>query len=383
MTARSSNHTHRDGMERVLLSRHDGQTPEVLIPNFKRRLSGVTSTVVWLVPIQQRMIGLATVGVGLPSGFPHLSLASLLAMPRSQEDGRPRVWHARRNSEMLGGVALKWLLGKRLRLVFTSASQRRHSWITKWLVGRMDVVIAASEASARYLDRTSTVIMHGIDTAQFAPVGTERRALLRRRLGLPEHGAIVGCYGRIRHQKGTDVFVEAMISLAARDPDLVAVVMGRATGEHRSYDEDLRRRVQAAGLSDRILFRPEVPTEQMPAWYQVLDLFIAPQRSEGFGLTPLEAMACGVPVIATRVGAFPGIVRDRLTGALVPPGDAAALGGAAAHSLGDPALRKAAGEAARARSLDEFCITREAEAIVGVYRRLLDNECGAAVGAVS
>ena len=76
-----------------------------------------------------------------------------------------------------------------------------------------------------------------------------------------------------------------------------------------------------AGLQDRILFLPEVPVEEMPRWYQALDLLVAPQRWEGFGLTPLEAMACGVPVIATTVGAFDELVVEGETGRLIPPGD--------------------------------------------------------------
>jgi mannosyltransferase len=356
--------------EYSLRSRPDPAGIEVLVPNFKRRLSGVTATIVRLVPVQSRMIGLATVGAGLPPDFPHLSHWSLVALPRARPGGRPRVWHARRNTEMIGGLALKWLLGKRLKLLFTSASQRRHSWLTKWLLGRMDAVIATSERTASYLERPATVILHGIDTERFRPLPPEERAVLRRRLGLPEGGVLVGCYGRIRAQKGTDVFVEAIERLALRHPELCALVMGRATEKHQGFERDLRKRVTDNGLSDRIRFLPEVPVSDMAAWYQVLDLFVAPQRWEGFGLTPLEAMSCGVPVVATTVGAFPELVVDGVTGALVTPGDPAEMAEAVEFLLGET-RREAASAAARTHVETRFRIESEASALVEVYRGLL------------
>jgi mannosyltransferase len=346
---------------------------EVIVPNFKRRLSGVTATIVRLVPVQSRMIGLATAGAGLPEGFPRLSAWELLTLPRARPGGAPRIWHARRNTEMIGGLALRWCLGKRLRLVFTSASQRRHTWLTKWLIRRMDAVIATSGRTAAYLERPSTVILHGIDTDRFAPLAPAERAALRRRLGLPEEGLLVGCYGRIRAQKGTDVFVEAMADLAARHAHLTALVMGRATEKHQGFERDLRARVEALGLSERIRFLPEVPVGEMADWYAALDLFVAPQRWEGFGLTPLEAMSCGVPVVATTVGAFPELVEDGVTGALVPPGEVGAMADAAGRYLAEPALLLEASAAARAHVLDRFRIEAEARAVVAVYRALLDG----------
>src|SRR6056297_2585749 len=184
---------------------------EVIVPNFKRRLSGVTATIARLVPIQVDRIALTTLGPGLPDGFPDLGLSGLLRLPRTLPAGGPRVWHARRNTEMIGGLAAKHILRKRLKLVFTSASQREHTWLTRWLIRHMDAVIATSERTAGYLERPATVILHGIDTGRFSPPSPAERTALRRDLGLPAEGFLVGCYGRIRAQKGTDVFVDAML----------------------------------------------------------------------------------------------------------------------------------------------------------------------------
>lgn len=339
---------------------------DVLVPNFKKRLSGVTATIVRLVPLQAREMSLAAVSPDLPPHVPQIRLGHLLTMPRKGPHGA-RVWHARRNTEMLGGLVLKHLLRKRLKLVFTSASQRKHTGYTKWLIGQMDHIIATSQKTASYLDRPSDVILHGIDVDSFTP--PTDRAALRAKLGLPD-ATLIGCYGRIRAQKGTGDFVDAMIPVLLANRDVHGLIMGRATEKHVAYEKDLRAKIADAGLTERLHILPEVPVHDMADWYRVLDLFVAPQRWEGFGLTPLEAMACGVPCVATTVGAFPELITDQV-GALVPPKDTPAMTRAISHYARDASLRAAQGRAARVHVKQNFRIEREAEAIMAIYRRLL------------
>ncbi len=337
----------------------------VIAPNFKRRLSGVTATVVRLVPVQARDIGIVAAGPVLPAHVPQVPLLGLLTMPRQPL----RVWHARRNVEMIGGLALKYILRKRLKLMFTSASQRRQTWLTRWLIRRMDAVVATSDKTARYLQVPAQVIMHGIDTDTFSPAPD--RAALRARMGLPVEGPLIGCYGRVRAQKGTDAYVEAMIRVLATHPDATAIVMGRATSEHAAFAQSLKDRVAGAELSGRILFKPEVPTDAMADWYAALDLYVAPQRWEGFGLTPIEAMATGCPVVATRVGAFDALVVEGETGLLVPPDDIPALAAAIDAALSDPERLRTWRRNARAHAAEDFSIEREAASLNAIYRQLL------------
>lgn len=339
---------------------------EVIAPNLKRRLSGVTATIARLVPIQSRLINIVATGPGLPVGTPHISLWQCAVLPRN----RWRVWHARRNTEMLLGLFLRHVLRRKLRLVFTSASQRVHTGYTRWLISKMDAVVATSGRTAGYLHRPSQVVLHGIDTDGFSPVAD--KAALRGRLGLPQEAVLLGCFGRIREKKGTDAFVSAMIAVLPSRPKAVAIVMGRATEGHGGFLDGLKAEVAAAGLADRILFLPEVTVDQMPDWYRALDIYVAPQRWEGFGLTPLEAMACGIAVVATRVGAFEDLVAPGVTGALVNPSDVVALGDAAAGLIDDPALRAAQADAGRRRAVAQFRIEDEAATLVALYRRLLD-----------
>ncbi len=143
--------------------------------------------------------------------------------------------------------------------------------------------------------------------------------------------------------------------------------------KHGPFLQDLREKVARAGLRDRILFLPEVPVEEMPRWYQALDLFVAPQRWEGFGLTPLEVMACGVPVIATTVGAFDELVMEGETGRLIPPGDAGRMRAAVDAALASPATLQQWSAAARRHVEERFRIEDEAAALNALYRELLDG----------
>ncbi|KPF45454.1 glycosyltransferase family 4 protein [Rhizobium sp. AAP43] len=273
----------------------------VIAPNFKQRLSGVTSTIIQLVPVQNRLgQKVAVLGPGLPAHLPHLRFRDLWKLWRRPEGADHRIWHARRNIEMLPGILMRDLLRMPLKLVFTSASQRKHSGWTKFLIRQMDAVIATSAKTAQYLEVPNTVVMHGIDCDRFRPA--DDKAAAKRACGLDPDLRYVGCFGRIRHQKGTDLFVDAMIALLPSHPGWSAIIAGRATPQHMAFEEELKAKAAAAGLVDRILFVGE--HKNIDDWYRTLDLFVAPQRWEGFGLTPLEAMATGVPVVATDVGAF-------------------------------------------------------------------------------
>ncbi|SEM83882.1 mannosyltransferase [Loktanella fryxellensis] len=345
----------------------DPATITVIAPNLKRRYSGVTSTILRLVPLQARRIAIASVGPKLPADLPQIRLRELLTMPC-----RPRVWHARRNIEMLAGLGLKHVLRQPLRLMFTSAAQREHSAYTRWLIRRMDAVVATSARSAGFLERPAQIIHHGIDTDHFAPAPARRA--LRQQLGLPLDKVLLGCFGRIRPSKGNDLFIDAMIALLPEFPDAHAVMMGGVTDKFAGFASDLKARVAASSVADRIHILPEDPGWTIAPWFQVLDLYIAPQRNEGFGLTPLEAMACGVPTIATRTGAFEDIVAMDETGTLIPTDDPAALQAAIRSVLADPATLARWSAACHPRAQAGFRLADEAEALIAIYRRLLAEE---------
>ncbi|OJH45028.1 glycosyltransferase family 4 protein [Paracoccus sp. SM22M-07] len=340
-------------------------TPLVVAPNLKRRLSGVTATVVRLIPVQARMIAIRATGPGLPDDVPHIPLTRAATLPRD----RWRVWHARRNTEMALGLILRRVLRRKYRLLFTSAAQRSHTGFTRWLIRQQDALVATSPQAASYLERPATVILHGVDTQVFHPAPD--RAALRAELGLDSDAVLIGCFGRVRAQKGVDLLVQAGLELLPKHPRAQIIFTGRITQDNRAFADDLLARIKAAGLSDRIRFLGELPWDQVVRHYQALDLFAAPARWEGFGLTPLEAMACGVPAVAARVGAYETLIRDGETGSLVSKEDAPALTAALDRWLGDDAARATAGRAARDHVATNHAIEGEARALVDIYHDLL------------
>jgi len=336
---------------------------QLIVPNLHRRYSGVTATNRMVAPKLAKMFAAAWLGPDAPDGIARMGIADLLKLWRRRT---PLIWHARRNNEMIAGVVLR-SLGWPLRLVFTSAAQRHHSWITRWLIRRMDAIIATSDISASFLKRKAVVIPHGVDTDTYAPPAD--RAAAFAEAGLPGRYAI-GCFGRVRAQKGSDVFVDAMCRLLPRYPDFTAVLVGAVTPEQSGFANDLKKRIEAAGLQSRIVITGELEIGAVQRWYQRLTVYAFTSRNEGFGLTLIEAMAAGAALVASRAGAAELVVEDGVTGALTPPGDVDALVAAAEPLMRDPASAAAMGARGRSRVLEKFSLQAEAGRIAEVYRAL-------------
>ncbi len=338
--------------------------PEVIVANLHWRYSGVTATARAVTPYLAPTFNLAWLGPDAPDGVDRLTFAGLLRLWMRR---KPLVWHARRNNEMIVGVLLR-SLGWPLKLLFTSAAQRHHSWITRWLIARMDAVIATSELSAAFLKRDSVVVYHGVDPQAYAPPADRSAAFAES--GLPGRYAI-GCFGRVRAQKGTDLFVEAMCTLLPRHPDFTAVIVGAITPDQVAFANTLRMRIEAAGLSERILILGELPVEQVRDWFKRLTIFAFTSRNEGFGVTMIEAMAVGAALVASRAGAAELVVRDGDTGILVPHDEVGALTAALERLMQDPAAAQAMGARAHRQVVADFSLDAEAAGIAAVYRALL------------
>lgn len=336
---------------------------QLIVPNLHRRYSGVTATNRMVAPKLAGMYRAAWLGPHAPDGIARMGFADLLRLWRRRT---PLVWHARRNDEMIAGLLLR-ALGWPLQLVFTSAAQRHHTWLTRWLIRQMDAVIATSELSASYLKRAATVVMHGVDTERYAP--PPDRAAAFAESGLPGRYAI-GCFGRVRAQKGTDLFVAAMCRLLPRYPDFTAVIVGAVVPEQQGFASGLKQQIDAAGLATRIVITGELEIEDVQRWYQRLTIYAFTSRNEGFGLTLIEAMSSGAALVASRAGAAEFVVEDGVTGVLTPAGDVDALVAALEPLMRDPAAAQAMGERARARVLEKFSLDAEASAIAAVYRTL-------------
>jgi mannosyltransferase len=338
-------------------------------PNLHWRYSGVTSTILALAPYLARLGSVACVGAHLPADTPKIPFRQILWRGWSRPvRGTHRIWHARRNNEMIVGLLLKHVLRQPWKIVFTWAGQRRQSRFTRWMLRRIDAVIATSEGSASYLEVPCVIIHHGVDVRRFQPLFD--RAAEWAKTGLPGCFGI-GAFGRLRAQKGTDVLIEAALRLLPKYPEATLLLTGLVTPDNQDFVGGLKEKIAAAGLERRILFLGEQPREDMPRWFALVTLYVAPMRWEGFGLTPLEAMASGTAVVATRTGAAAQLVAEGETGFLVAPGDAGALAAAMEPLLADPGRAAQMGARGRDKALERHDIAREAEKIVAVYERAL------------
>jgi mannosyltransferase len=337
---------------------------ELIVPNLHRRYSGVTATNRMVAPKLAKMFRAAWLGCHAPDGIARMGFGDLAKLWRRRA---PLIWHARRNDEMIAGVLLR-ALGWPLKLVFTSAAQRHHTWLTRWLISCMDAIIATSALSASFLKRDATVVMHGVDTISYAPPADRAAAFAQS--GLPGRYAI-GCFGRVRAQKGSDIFVEAMCRLLPRYPDFTAILVGAIVPEQQAFASGLKKRIEAAGLQSRIVITGEVEIDEVQRWYQRLTIYAFTSRNEGFGLTLIEAMASGAALVASRAGAAEFVVEDGVTGVLTPPGDVDALIAALEPLMRDPTSATDMGMRARARVLEKFNLDAEANAIAGVYRTVV------------
>jgi mannosyltransferase len=338
---------------------------EVVATNFNWRQSGGTTAVVQLVPEQAKTLKIAALGFDLPERVPRMRWRDVPKLFRRPANRPFRIYHCRRNNEMMVGLLLRDVLRAPLRLIFNSAGQRRHKPLTRWMLRRMDAVIATSERSGSFLDVPHTVVPHGTDFEHFHPARDREDDYAAS--GLPGKYA-VGCTGRIRYQKGTDLFVDAMVRLLPNYPDWTAVITGRTTSDNLAFERELKSKVTAAGLTHRIIFLGDV--DDISVWYRRFTLFVAPSRQEGFGLTPLEAMASETAVVTSDAGSFPSMIKPGVNGAIVPAGDRDALADAIEPYFRAPHLAKEHGQTGLQFVQANFSLAAEARRIRAVYDHL-------------
>jgi len=220
----------------------------------------------------------------------------------------------------------------------------------------------AAMSEARYHIPVS-VAYNGFDEQIFQPLPPD--PALRARFA-PAGAPLLLFAGRLVTFKGIDHLLDALVLLKDRpQPHLLLI----GDGPHQA---SLKRRAAALGLSDRVTFAGPQPHAELPRYYAIADAFVVPSIAhETFSIAACEAMSCQRPVIGTRVGGLPEVVRDGATGYLVPPGDAAALAERIGALLGDPAARARMGAAGRAWTLDMFTWDRVIARMLACYAQVL------------
>lgn len=341
---------------------------ELIIGNSNSNFSGVTSTMLQVMSYQKELINLRIMGshfVNDPSLL--ITFWQTVKMCRAPlSNGKWRIFHARRVDEMIQGVLLKYIFGAKIKLIFSSAAQRKRSASTVWLTRKMDAVIAVSNRSATFLaDPPNMINPHGVQTNDYTPAADKQKAWQSLGFG-GKYG--VGILGRVRKQKGVHLFVEACIQNLPQFPDVNAVVVGAISSSNQPFVDDLKKKITEAGLAERITFTGELPFEQIPTFFSALSVVSALSDNEGFGLTVPEAMSSGAAVLATQAGAWEEIIRQGIDGYVVPVNDQQAVTDRFHLLLSDFDKLKQMGVAGRERIEHVYKVEHEAKQLVEFFR---------------
>jgi glycosyltransferase involved in cell wall biosynthesis len=266
----------------------------------------------------------------------------------------PRLLHLRFQYPAAG---LRWFLrGGFEHAVF--ASRSLHDW-------------ARAQCPDLFPLEQCTVVANGFDPP--APPPPDRLAAVARAAGLSAGDQVVGFVGRVVDTKGVEDYLHMAAALAARFPSCRFLIVGDDHGPpptYRARMEELARQLAIADRCRFVGFRDDVWT-----MLHLCDVVVIPSRVEPFGNVAIEAGAAARPVVATRVGGLPEIVRDGETGLLVPPGEPQAVAEGVARLLVDGTLRRSLGERARERVSACFSLSAHARRMADLF----DEVCAAGV----
>ncbi len=302
-----------------------------------------------------------------------LKLAMIRRLARLIRSRRAQIIHVHQGRDYWPGILAARLAGRGTRVVVTRHLMTRPRLVSRWLLLSMSDVIAVSRAALAVLQRELRgpaarlhQIYGGIDVNAFRPARGPTSESFRAQQGWGSNVVafgVVGAYGLPRG-KGQLEFLGAAARLRADFPQARFAIIGQG-----SMESLLRERIATLDLRDVARMIPF--TQEMPAVMNALDVLVHPAvGTEALGLVLWEAMACGKPVIASRLDGIPEAFVEGEHGLFVPPGDVPALADAMQTLLGDAALRQRLGAAGRERVCQQFSRTRLARQVRELYCRL-------------
>ncbi len=278
-------------------------------------------------------------------------------------DGKPRVFHARRNDEMIQALIAKKCFGAKIKIVFTSTAQRHHSGFTRWLMSQMDAIISTCSAANSYLKKPADIIIpHGIDIETYKPSDQKKSDAID-----------IGVFGRIRPSKGIDLLIDASIPILKNHPHATLKICGETTPKFQSYLDAQKQKIAIARLNNQVKFLGKVSFSALPDLYRSMDIVCAVSRNEGYGLTPLEAMASGVAVLTSEAGAWKDIVENGVHGFCVPTGNVEAIREKLEFMIKNPQMLAEMGTAGRQHVEKNYTNKREADQLCAFFQELRNS----------
>ncbi len=335
---------------------------ELILGNSNKRFSGVTSTMLQVLPLQKELMKLAVLGKHhIDDDTSILSFRQFIKLcKKTLPNGNSRIFHARRNDEMIQALIAKKLFGAKIKIVFTSTAQRHHSRFTRWLMKQMDAIITTCNAANSYLQQPADIIIpHGIDIEIFKPCKKPVSENIQ-----------IGMFGRIRPSKGIDLLIDAIIPVLKENSNVTLNLIGETTPKFKLYLEQQKAKITAAELDDQVIHHGKVPFSSLPELYRSMDLVCALSRSEGFGLTPLEAMASGTAVLTSEAGAWKDIIDNGVQGYHTPTGNVDAIRETLENMIQNPEKLAIMGVSGRAHVEAKFTNKLEAERLCTFFKSL-------------
>ncbi len=287
----------------------------------------------------------------------HTSKAGILGRLAARVAGVPIIVHTP-HGNVFDGYFSPWKTR-----IFIAAERRAARW-TDRLIELTPGGIEEHLAQGIGRREQFVTIFSGIDLKPYDDARA-RRTATRSKLGIRDDAFVVGAVGRLEPVKGFSYFMAAAEDIAARAPAAQFVHAGDGS-------EASALRSKAGGLNGRVRFLGL--REDVPALMAAFDVLVVPSLNEGMGRVILEAGAAGTPVVATRVGGIPEIVRDGTTGLLVPPRDAQSIAGAVLSLANDRAKAGAMGDSARRFVAPDFSLERMVMRIEALYEELIQEK---------
>ena len=226
--------------------------------------------------------------------------------------------------------------------------------------------IELAKKAKAFIDREIHLIPNGIDTGNFKPVG--RNEVLAEALGVENRTSkVVGFVGELREKKGLATLLTGYAQTNKKIPSTLLIVGEIREGE----DKKLFDEFQLSNPENQIIVTGHVPHKDLPAYYSLMDVFIHPSLRDGMPNAVLEAMACGVPVIATPVGGVLDVLEDGVNGRTIPVNDAEMLAKVTEELLNDPEQCTRLSKKAREKIEAEFTLQSELQANLNIYNKLI------------
>jgi glycosyltransferase involved in cell wall biosynthesis len=294
-------------------------------------------------------------------------LISALQLRTAIRRFQPQIIHAH-DARTLGLAALTWAMGTRNRIIAArrvAFPLRRNPLTAMKYRSVAQRIIAVSQYVRDLLvesgveERRVDVVYDGVELSRIS-----QRSDSRRGLGVEPEACLIGCVGQFAAEKGHEFLIRAFARIRHVIPPAMLVLIG--DGELKGK---YRMLVQQLGLEGKVLFQEFVP--HLGSVLPALDLFVFPSLHEGLGSSLLAAMACEVPICASRTGGIPEIIQDGETGYLFNPGDVAAITQSMLEALQSPQRSRDLAKTAAKTAVQRFSVARMVEATCEVYANVL------------